>query len=97
MVSDTLFSGNGTATSDYALYATGASTVTVTGSTFQNNPGYGIYLNGVDTATLADNMIRANGNGGVYLNNSDATLTGNVIRENYAANGGGRQPAGAGQ
>ncbi len=94
VVSDTLFSGHGQSAADYALYATNTSTVTVTSSTVQNNPGYGIYLNGADVVTLAGNTIRANGNGGVYLNNSDATLAGNVIRDNYAANGGGLYVAG---
>jgi parallel beta-helix repeat protein len=91
VVSDTLFSGVGYSA---ALYATGVSTVTVTGATVQNNPGYGIYLNGADAATLTGNTIRANNGGGVYLNNSDAALRGNIIRENYAANGGGLYVAG---
>ncbi|MCP4591211.1 MAG: right-handed parallel beta-helix repeat-containing protein, partial [bacterium] len=47
VVSDTLFSNNGHNTSDYAIYATGSSTViTVTGSDIRDNASYGLYATG---------------------------------------------------
>jgi hypothetical protein len=58
VVSDTLFSGNG----DYALYATGANTVTVTGSTFQNNTGNGLYTTDGTIIAVSNSTFSSNGN-----------------------------------
>jgi hypothetical protein len=63
VISDTLFSGNGDNASDYALYATGASTVlTITGSTFQNTAGYGLYASNGTSIWTSDSAFTGNGN-----------------------------------
>jgi uncharacterized repeat protein (TIGR01451 family) len=74
VVSDTLFSDNGNATGDYALYATSGSAITVTGSTFQNNAGYGLYVNG-SQANLTCSTVANNGNDGIYLTGSSSFWT----------------------
>jgi hypothetical protein len=69
VVSDTLFSGNGNYTSsDYALYATGTSTVTVYRARFIGNIGNGIHLaDGSQVAALiVSSAFVNNGSNGIY-------------------------------
>ena len=70
IVSDTLFSNNGNSEYDYGLYAIGASSVvTVTGSTFQNNPGWAVRVEAgnLHGATLRGNTFSNNGKNRVLV------------------------------
>ena len=75
VVSDTLFANNGNVTSDYTLYASGASTtITVTNSTFQNNAGYGLYAGNGATVTVTSSTVQGNGNVGIRVQDSTVTI-----------------------
>ncbi len=62
VVSDTVFQNNGYYNTDYALYATGASTVTVAGSTFQDNSGYGLEAPDGPIVGVSDSTFTGHGN-----------------------------------
>ncbi len=83
VVNNTLFSGNGYTTNDYALYATGADTVlTVTGSTFENNAGGGLAVMGGSAASVTSSTIQDNGAAGIRSQDSTVTIESSSILGN---------------
>ena len=76
-ISDTLFSGNGNNTADYALYAANAtSAVTLTNSIIQSNNGYAAHLSITDTQRMTGNTFANNTLNRIVL--PDATLAANA-------------------
>ena len=72
VVSGTLFSGNGNNTQDYAIYASGASTIlTVAESTIRDNAGKGIGVANNARATVRHSRVHDNASYQVY--NTSAT------------------------
>ncbi len=90
-VQNTLFANNGNSNTtnpssgDFAVYASGASTVlTFDGNVVRNNRR-GLQLNGVGALTLRNNVFKDNPLGGVYI---AASAQAQLLHSTFAGNGG---------
>ena len=98
-VQNTLFANNGNSNTtlptngDFALYASGASTVlTFDGNVVRNNRR-GLQLNGVGAQTLRNNVFKDNPLGGVYV---AASAQAQLLHTTFTGNGGDAVTVGSG-
>jgi uncharacterized protein YvpB len=98
VISNTLFSNNGDAASDYAVHGTNGSNITIDGCTFEDNAGWAVRVEAPTVHRVVENIFTNNGHNRILVATGaladDSEMTSQTGLEGYELEGNVNLPAG---